>query len=74
MKLKDFLKLFEGKNPEMEIVTPDFYGDFEKDVALISLFVAADDFENKSFTAYRGELIDYAIKNGKDPIEVLRIW
>lgn len=74
MKLKDFLKLFEDKNPEMEIVTPDFYGDFEKDVNLISLFVAADDFENKSFTAHRAELIDYAIKNGKDPIEVLRIW
>ena len=74
MKLKDFLKLFEGKNPEMEIVTPDQYGNFEKDMSLISLFVAADDFKNRSFPAYRSELIDYAIKNGKDPIEVLRIW
>lgn len=74
MKLKDFLKLFEGKNPEMEIVTPDQYGNFEKDISLISLFVAADDFESRSFSAYTGARIDYAIKNGKDPIEVLRIW
>lgn len=74
MKLKDFLKLFEDKNPEMEIVTPDMYRNFEKDMTLISLFVAADDFENKSFPAYDGSSIDYAIKNGKDPIEVLRIW
>lgn len=72
MKIKDFLKLFEDKNLEMEIVIPDQYGNFEKDMALISLFVAADDFENRSFYAYSN--IDRAIKNGKDPIQVLRIW
>ena len=74
MKLRDFLKLFEGKDPEMEIVTPDQYGNFEKDMSLISLFVAADDFTSRNFPAYHSENIDYAIKNGKDPIEVLRIW
>lgn len=74
MKIKDFLKLFEDKNSEMEVVIPDMYGDFEKDIALMDAFVAADDFENRSFSAYSGTNIDSAIKNGKDPIQVLRIW
>ena len=73
MKLRDFLKLIENENLDTEIVTPDYEGEYTKDLELIESFVAVDDFDNSSFVAYRDYLFDRAIKNGKDPIRVLRI-
>ena len=74
MKLKDFLKLFENEDPEIEIVISAYeQGDYTKTIEVIESFVATDDFDNDIVLAYRDYLINLAIKNGKDPIRVLRI-
>lgn len=74
MKLKDFLKLFENEDPEIEIVIPAYeQGDYTKTIEVIESFVAVDDFNNDIVLAYRDYMINFATKNGKDPIRVLRI-
>ena len=72
MKLKDFLKLFEGKNPEKEIVVSDLHGNFTKSVEVSEAFVPYLEFSHDPFSVKLN--INNAIEKGHDPVEVLLIW
>ncbi len=72
MKLKDFLKLFEDKDPETEIVVSDLHGNFTKSIEVIRAFVPYSEFGYNPFSAKLN--INNAIEKGHDPVEVLLIW